>query len=240
MKTNILILLVAIISLVSCEKSLTDIESSSNVETEPSAIENLNIQMNSFSEIDSTGILIFPLQMGQNKRDDGDFTYKEMPDNGYWNIIFFNSITNEYHLLTDKKIMILDYDYKYNSEEGINVSKKTNHIFYNVRNIDFNNDKLINDKDPISLFVSDRFGKNFRQISPLNMSINNWKFIQASNKVVMTATIDSNKNKLFDGNDEVLTFEVLLDSLVQPKEVFNSELKNTLKKLYDRDWKRIK
>ncbi|WP_449398643.1 hypothetical protein [Chryseobacterium wanjuense] len=163
-----------------------------------------------------------------------------MPNNGYWNIIFLNSNTNEYHLLTEKKILILDYDYKYKTEEGINFSGKTDHIFYNVRSVDYNQDKLINEEDPVYLFVSDKFGNNFRQISPANYSLNNWKYIQTSNKVIMTATKDSNKNKVFDDKDEILTFEVILNKSETPKEVFNEGFKDKLKKLYDRDWKRIK
>ncbi|RKS97924.1 hypothetical protein [Chryseobacterium defluvii] len=229
-----------LLCLLSCNKNTENIESQSKTKTEESSIKNLNIQMNSFTEIDSTGILIFPLQMGQNKRDDGSYSYKKMPDNAYWNIIFLNSNTNEYHLLTEKKILILDYDYKYNAEEGINISKKTDHIFYDVRSLDYNNDKLINEKDPVYLFVSDRFGNNFRPISPANYSLNTWKYIQSSNKVIMTVTKDSNRDKLFDDKDEILTFEIVLDQSETPKEVFQTELKDKLKKLYDRDWKRIK
>jgi hypothetical protein len=239
MKNNILIFILTL-TLYSCNKNSQRLESTSNGDTEPSSVENLNIQMNSFTEIDSTGVLIFPLQMGQNERDDGNYSYKEMPENGFWNIMFLNSNTNEYHLLTEKKILILDYDYKYNAEEGINISKKTNHIFYNVRSADYNKDKVINEKDPIYLFVSDRFGKNFRQISPSNLSLNSWKYIQSSNKVIMTATKDRNTNNLFDDKDEVLTFEIILDKAETPKEVFQPEVKELLKKLYDRDWKRIK
>ena len=239
MKANFIIFTLTL-TLFACSKNSPNLESSSSVETEPSSIENLNIQMNSFTEIDSTGVLIFPLQMGQNPREDGNYSYKEMPNNGFWNIMFLNSNTNEYHLLTENKILILDYDYKYNAEEGINVSKKTNHIFYNVRSVDYNKDKLINEKDPIYLFVSDRFGKNFRQISPKNSSINSWKYIQTSNKVIMTSTKDSNGNNLFDDKDEILTYEVVLDKSEIPREVFQTEVKEKLKKLYDRDWKRIK
>ena len=73
---------------------------------------NLNIQTNRFSEIDSSGILMFPLSMGETERDGGSLSYKEMPNNSYWNIIFLNSRTNEYHLLTDKKMLIRNYDFK--------------------------------------------------------------------------------------------------------------------------------
>ncbi|GAB0157091.1 hypothetical protein CHRYSEOSP005_23600 [Chryseobacterium sp. Alg-005] len=238
---KIILPVVLYLSVFSCTKNPQNSENTPSVETEPSSIENLNIQTSSFTEIDSTGILIFPLQMGQNKREDGNYSYKEMPDNTYWNIIFLNSNTNEYHLLTEKKILILNYDYKYNAdEEEINVSKKTDHIFYNVRSLDYNNDKLINENDPVYLFVSDRFGNNFRPISPANYSLNSWKYIQSSNKVIMTVTKDSNQDKLFDDKDEVVAFEIVLDQLETPKEVFQVELKDKLKKLYDRDWRRIK
>ena len=56
----------------------------------------------------------------------------------------------------------------------------------------------------------------------------------------MTATKDSNKNDIFDNEDEISTFEIILDQSETPKEVFQSDLKNKLKKLYDRDWKKIK
>ncbi|WP_333597306.1 hypothetical protein [Chryseobacterium flavum] len=228
--------------LFSCRKDPESSESISDAATAAasSPIENLNIQTSTFTEIDSSGILMFPLQMGENPRENGKYSYKEMPDNGYWNMIFLNSNTNEYHLLTENKILIMDYDYKYGGEEGINVSKKTDHIFYNVRSLDFNKDKLLDEKDPVYLFVSNRFGENFRQISPENCSVDSWKYIQSSNKVIMTVTKDSNKNQLFDEKDEVLTFEIIPNQSETPKEIFQPEIKNKLKKLYDRDWKRIK
>ena len=226
--------------LFSCIKNTENFESSSSSQTDPDAIDNLNIQTNSFTEIDSTGILMFPLQMGQNPRKDGEYSYKQMPDNGYWNIVFLNSNTNEYHLLTENKVMIINYDYKYNTHEGTDISKKTDHIFYNIRSKDYNKDKLLNEKDPVYLFVSDKSGKKLRQISPADYDLNSWKYIQSSHKVIMTATKDSNKNDIFDNEDEISTFEIILDQSETPKEVFQSDLKNKLKKLYDRDWKKIK
>lgn len=240
---NITLFSILTVFLFSCSKkneNFESFESSSNTESDPAIIENLNIQTSAFTEIDSTGILMFPLQMGQNPTEDRDYSYKKMPDNGFWNIIFLNSNTNEYHLLTENKVLILDYNYNYNAEEGVSSSKKTDHIFYMMRSQDYNKDRLINDKDPAYLFVSDKSGKNLRQISPANYAVNTWKYIQASNKIVMTVTKDSNKNNEFDDMDEISTFEIILDHAESPKEVFGSELKDKLKKLYDRDWKKIK
>lgn len=227
-----------IITIISCKdtKNTSNSEEIIQVETK----ENLNIQTKEFSEIDSSGILIFPLKMGENKDRDENYSYKEMPYNGFWNLIFYNTKTKETHLLTEEKILILKYDYKYNREEAINIPEKLNHIFYEVRVNDFNQDKLINQKDPIYLFVSDKKGKNFRQISPKDYDLNNWNYIESSNKIIITATKDSNKNLEFDDKDEVSTFEITLDVNESPEEIFSNDLKAKLKTLYDKDWKRIK
>ena len=201
---------------------------------------NLNIQTNSFSEIDSSGILMFPLSMSETERDGGSLSYKEMPSNSYWNIIFLNSMTNEYHLLSDKKMLIRNYDIKYSSNDNMDIAQTSRHIFYSITSDDFNKDKKLTDEDPKYLFVSDKEGNNFRQISPSNYNLQNWQFIKSVNKVLLTVRKDSDKNNKFDDKDEVTTFEVDIDKGTQPKEVFSTDFKNKLKILYDRDWKRLK
>ena len=201
---------------------------------------NLNIQTNSFSEIDSSGILMFPLSMSETERDGGSLSYKEMPSNSYWNIIFLNSKTNEYHLLSDKKMLIRNYDIKYSSNDNMDIAQTSRHIFYSITSDDFNKDKKLTDEDPKYLFVSDKEGNNFRQISPSNYNLQNWQFIKSVNKVLLTVRKDSDKNNKFDDKDEVTTFEVDIDKGTQPKEVFSTDFKNKLKILYDRDWKRLK
>ena len=201
---------------------------------------NLNIKTNSFSEIDTSGILMFPLSMGETERDGGSFSYKGMPNNGYWNIIFYNSKTRQYHLLSDRKMVIGNYDYKYGSGINENISQTINHIFYTVRTDDFNKDKRLTDQDPEYLFVSDKFGNNFKQISPTGYNLTNWKFIKSTNKVILTVGKDSDKNNKFDNSDEITTFEIELDKETEAKEIFTDDFKNKLKILFDRDWKRIK
>lgn len=64
--------------------------------------------MSHFTEIDSSRILMFPLTMGESERSDGgSFSYKSIPENSYWNIIFLDTRTNAYHLLSDKKMLIM-------------------------------------------------------------------------------------------------------------------------------------
>jgi hypothetical protein len=203
---------------------------------------NLNIQTNSFSEIDSSGVLVFPLSMGESERNGGSLSYKEMPSNSYWNIIFFNSNTSEYHLLSERKMLISSYNYKYSSNDNdyIDIAQTRKLIFYTVTSEDYNKDKMLTNEDPEYLFVTDKEGNNFRQISPANYDLNNWQFIKSSSKVIMTVKKDSDKNNKFDYKDEISTFEIDLEKGTEAKEIFTPEFKNKMKLLFDRDWKRLK
>jgi len=243
-----IIFLSAVFTLISCGQNKQQVQTPQNpdnpvmdsvaVVNDPK--NNLNIQTNSFSEIDSSGILMFPLSMGESERDGGSLSYKEMPSNSYWNIIFLNSKTNEYHLLSDRKMLIRNYDFKYSSNNNVDIAQTSRQIFYSITSDDLNKDKKLTDGDPKYLFVSDKEGNNFRQISPSNYDLQNWQFIKSVNKVLMTVKKDSDKNNKFDEKDEVTTFEIEMDKGTEPKEIFSSDFKNKLKILYDRDWKRLK
>ena len=200
--------------------------------------DNLNIQINSFSEIDSSGILMFPLSMEESERPGSSSLYKDVPENSHWNIIFLDTRTNEQHLLSDRKMLIRGLNYSIRSADDDAGTNK--YIFYTVTVDDYNADKKLTDEDPEYLFVSDRAGNGFRQISPANYDLHNWQFIKSANKVFMTVKKDSDKNSKFDEKDEVATFEVDMNKETAPKEVFSMEFKTQLKVLYDRDWKRLK
>jgi hypothetical protein len=237
MKKNIFIL--SMISVLSCSGNPESTADSSNINQE-SPIENLNVQTTNFSEIDSSGVLMFPLRMGESKRESESSSYKEIPQSEFWNIMFYNSITNNYYLLTKDKILIENFnDDYYNDAETISTNK-TNYIFYTARSLDYNKDKLLNYQDPLYLYVSNKKGENFRQLSPNNFNLENWRYIKSTKKIVFSASKDSNKNNIFDDKDEVIAFEVNVDSKELAKEIFSNETKNELKKLYDRDWKKIK
>ena len=243
-----IIFLSAVFTLISCGQNKQEVQTPQNpdnpvmdsVAVVNNPKNNLNIQTNSFSEIDSSGILMFPLSMGESERDGGSLSYKEMPSNSYWNIIFLNSKTNEYHLLSDRKMLIRNYDFKYSSNNNVDIAQTSRQIFYLITSDDLNKDKKLTDEDPKYLFVSDKEGNNFRQISPSNYDLQNWQFIKSVNKVLMTVKKDSDKNNKFDEKDEVTTFEIEMDKGTEPKEIFSSDFKNKLKILYDRDWKRLK
>lgn len=201
---------------------------------------NINIQTNSFAEIDTSGIVVFPLSIGQTSRDGGSLSYKQIPANSYWNVVFYNSHTKEYHLLSERKSIIRNLDYKYRTETDIDATIKSKYLFYEVTIEDYNHDKKLTTEDPDYLFVSDKAGNNFRQISPANYDLKGWEFIKSSNKILMTLTKDDNADKTFDENDEVASFEINIDTDTTAREIFSQQSKNKLKLLYDRDWTLLK
>jgi GrpB-like predicted nucleotidyltransferase (UPF0157 family) len=201
---------------------------------------NLNIQTSSFTEVDSSGILMFPLSMAETERNGGSLLYKDMPASSYWNIIFLNTATGQHHLLSENKMLIRNYNANYSGKNEVAIAQTKQYIFYTTVTNDYNKDKLFSHEDPAYLFVSDKAGNNFRQISPSNYNLQNWQFIKATGKIILTLKKDSDKNSKFDDTDEVTSFEVDMEKDAQPREVFADSFKNKLKILYDRDWKRVK
>ncbi len=201
---------------------------------------NLNIQVAEFSEVDTSGIIMFPLRMGESAEDRSSFSYKSMPDGNYWNIVFLNSKTGEYHLLSDQKMLINSYSQGYTSSEEPKVSSEANKIFYSITTDDINADKILDHTDPAYLFISDKDGQNLRLISPKGGNVQNWKLIKSSGKVIMAIKRDTDKNAKFDDKDEITSFVFDLTNPSETQELFYSEFKNKLKVLYDKDWKRKK
>ncbi|MBC7935711.1 MAG: hypothetical protein H7Y86_10215 [Rhizobacter sp.] len=237
-------------SVISCTEKKRDADAHvpGNI-TDTAAIlnnKNLSVRLSEAAEIDSSGVVLFPLQVeekeGRNSYGSGSVSYKDIPYNSYWNIAFYNSLSGEYHLLSEQKMLILKYgasDYAA-TNSGVDNKSVKGSIFYEIVTIDHNMDKVYNSEDPIYLYMSDTKGYNLKQLSPVGLSLSSWHSIKGSNKIIMRVIKDSDNNKKFERNDEVLAYEVdlLKDSVA--KEIFSTEFTNKLKILFDRDWKRIK
>lgn len=233
---KIKIIAFVMVSMISC-RNRNHTPSAAQPVSEPR--ENLNIQANSFTEVDTTGVLIFPLTMGESTGRDRSSYYKEMPDNSYWNILFVNSKTNEQHLLSEGKMLIRGFDLNDGQDERP-ATVASSYIFYNLVAEDLNRDKLYTEDDPDYLFISDRQGYHFRQVSPSGYDIRTWEYIKASGKVFMIVCKDSDQNYKYDNEDELAVFEADIVHGNIATEVFRDTLKGQLRKLYDQQWKKIK
>lgn len=235
---KILYLIPILLLLLNCRNSQNEsVENNSNAVVENQK-DSLKIQTHKFTEINNSGILIFPLEMAESdykRRTD----YKDVGNFGHWNLVFYNSHTGEHHLLSKEKMIIESYSSQYKNEVK-EEDDKLPFLFYKIKVDDYNQDKLLDHRDPTYLFITDLEGKNLKQISPKNMDLISWDYIKSSNQFLISSKIDSDKNKKFDHYDEIQSFLLPVDSLDQSKELFSEEFKDELKELFKRDWKKIK
>ena len=239
-------LICALVALISCIQKNEG--SSTGTNQDPAFIDtiqsndpknNLSIQAKLMVQVDSSDVIMFPLSMQEKDMGGKKSSYKDLPYNAYWNIIFYNSSASQYYLLSDRKMMVTDYFTGAQQYEN-QTQYHPQYIFYKVIIEDYNQDKILDDHDPEYLFITDRKGKHFRQISPPGYKILSWQYIKASDKVFMIVTKDNDHNKKFEDWEEVTSFAIAIDRDTLPTEIFPGEFKNQLKALYDRDWKKIR
>ena len=71
-------------------------------------------------------------------------------------------------------MLISSFDIKYSSGDNVDIAFSKRNIFYKVSVDDYNQDKKLTSDDPEYLFVSDKEGNNFRQISPTGYNLKSW------------------------------------------------------------------
>jgi hypothetical protein len=195
--------------------------------------------------------ILFPLKINNAKpEEETASSYSKQRNEGdlFWNVVFLNYKTNETTLLEpNKKILIGGYNVEYYSSNWgstpkptgiIESAKQTNYIFYTVYTDDFNNDKKLGTDDPAYFFISNEDGSNFKQVSPLNVSILQKTFPKNNSFLLLEGLKDSNNDKIFNAKDEKVYYKInMADSLFKSQEIFSPMYKLSLKKLFDKNWK---
>jgi len=204
--------------------------------------QHLSIQFNNFQQIDSSAYLFFPLAIQVKTDTKGNvgnyfdsYDYSRGDEVYFWNILFHNTETGTSHLLHDSlKIIILNYSLS----KDLSYEQETfnNFIFYDVISKDFNNDTMLDEKDPTSLFVSDKQGQTFRQISPLNYDVQTWRLLKQQDKIIMLAVEDTNDDKIFDEKDAIIPFQFDLKSTQSVKIIFDPIMTKQLKQQFLKNW----
>ena len=144
-------------------------------------------------------------------------------------------------LTSDKKILISSINFGSSSSSddlwtsGINVYK--NNIIYTVVANDYNANKQIDGNDPTYLFVSNRDGTNFRQISPDSCNINSWEVVKGTTKIIMQGQKDNNGDKVFNETDATIPLVVDINSGKTATETFKQNFIDSLKLRLVKIWK---
>ncbi|TFF40976.1 hypothetical protein [Mucilaginibacter psychrotolerans] len=201
-------------------------------------------------KIDSSAYVMYPLlhNRDQNDEDSGSFVSS---DGGrsrmFWNIIFYNTATKKYHLLDDKRKMIInayniaDSNSEYYGDVSVpdqfnpNTIQEGNFIFYSIITEDYNKDRKLDSDDPTYLFMSDKEGNNLRQISPSGTNVVSWDLIKKSAVILMQTQRDSTRNgEKFEAPRVPYIYDLKKGGI--PERVFDAKLNGELNALHQKQW----
>ena len=241
-----LILIILVLVLFGCnEKQTNSFEPNvlPGIESESVKYNSFNLNINNPTVIDSSNWVLYPLVYNEFEVTDKGFESSSYRgQHAFWNVLFYNTETKQTRLLSDSLKMLIN-SISPNSgtvnHSGQRTSKNERLIFYSITTTDFNEDQEINSKDPKYLFISDLSGNDFKQISPDNFNLIYWKTINRTNKILIQARRDSNNDKSYTIEDEVVSFVYDLKG-EKLKEVFDASINLKTKKLLEKHWAKTK
>lgn len=204
----------------------------------------IHLQFNTPTIPDSSDWVLYPLRLEELEETEKGLKSSEYGRESayaYWNIAFFNTETKETRLLSDSLKMLINAIHTENEEDdpsGQRNDKNDRLIYYTLTKTDYNQDGKLTSDDPVYLFVSDLSGRNFKQVSPDNLNLIHWERYK-TNEILIQAHKDSNNDKKFNGDDEIISFVYHLE-VEKTEQIFDSAFNLKTKKLLDQQWTKKK
>ena len=234
---------IIIIGLLSCknESENQNVKNAFPKEQKKAELDKLKIDFNQPVIIDSSVYVMYPLSLKNDEESEIIYSSSYGKEVNYWNIIFYNTANGEYHLLNDSLKMVIHFYSSNNTDSDIsssevnfyhsfnNFNKVSKLLYYSITTQDFNNDGKLNSSDPNYLYVSDKTGNLFKQVSPNNLKVLSWETVKETNKILLVVMKDSNGDKIFNDSDESFPMVYDLTKNTISKEIFNNDFKNKLK-----------
>lgn len=181
----------------------------------------------------NSNFVLMPLGNRQQRNKSSKSFYRSnYGSSADWNVLFLNPLTGEKNLLTKQKIRITSI--RTNIAQGGKIL--TTGILYLATLSDYNQDKILDGRDPTYLFLSSTDGRNFRQISPRNETILYHHIIPDKDAILIKTRKDSNQDKKFNHQDTIGIYTIRLKEDGQPVELldkpFQDKIIHLYKKLY--------
>jgi hypothetical protein len=230
------IAILILLALCSCSPNADKKVDSQNNEALKIAVKKHPVSRLAFGEpvqIDSSAVVMYPLFLRDNDNNDGRDEYISKSAGSqpyYWNIDFYNTVTGSHHLLDDRrKMLIQSFNIEQVSSSQEDKPGGGKQLYYEVIINDANKDKQLDDKDPGYLFISDKQGYNFKQLSPSGYDVRSWHVIEETNKVLMMVAKPSE-------GEPVVAFVYDLKTGNTAKRVFDDTYINQAQKLFNKQW----
>lgn len=238
-----LIFILLVLGLFGCNSKDVQNGDTANAETPVDTIakiKNMQLGFDAPDRVDTSAYVMYKLPLSKTETaDEGYGSSSRGITELYWNIAFYNVVTGQYHLLDDRRKMLItlsggkDED---GSAAKINSSQTDTLLYYSVIVCDFNKDKKLDGDDPTYLFSSNKKGYNFRQISPDSLDVKNWEVFRSAGKILIHTTKDTNHDGKFNNDDENIPYVYDLHTGAAAKQVFDEAFKTKIKSLQHRLW----
>ena len=214
-----------------------------------SRLDRLTLDFSAPVFIDSTDYVMYPLVLDAAE-EGSSLSSDSYSGRGrtYWNVAFYNTRTGAHHLLNDQQKMVIQ---AYHQQEADNTSSGTGaasgpgrrspangFLYYDVTTLDFNRDGKLDGNDHTYLFVSDKTGRRFHQISPPNAHVENWSVDGATGRVLLLVRTDTNQDRAITNEDETTPLVYDLRAGREATAVFGKEFTTRAKQQLDAQWPR--
>lgn len=160
--------------------------------------------------------------------------YNEQPK--YWNVLFYNRLTKQSQLLSQSKVNIQNI---FAIAETYEAKKKfyPGKILYELRDMDYNNDAMLNSFDPLYLFMSNNDGTELKRISPLNEDLQYFEVLKPNNELIIRTLRDSNKDSTFNHSDETIWYHGKIQGEeINFNEIINENGRKQIERLFVEQW----
>ena len=197
--------------------------------------------------IDSSDYVMYPLSLTEivtETKDEYGGSYSERATT-YWNILFYNPKSKQSHLLTPEKLVINSYR---GQNSGNSSDSDASHkayfrtyaadklLYFSATSTDFNHDGQLTDTDPTYLFISDKSGENFQQISPDSLHVTGWEIQRNTGKILLQAMQDSNHDRKFGEGDESIPYVYDIATKQPAYRAFSPALMDKLRTQFQQQW----
>ncbi len=172
-------------------------------------------------EIDSSGYFITGEMLNKNNRVKYNFLNRTQHEYSsqqviFWtNVIVINSANGSSTHLFSKGLFAIypiyntlainKYDWGYYpTEKNNNSGMSENCLIFLVRSDELNKDGILDEEDPISIYLTTKTGSSLKRLTDASMNVTSWMLTKDSKYIIASIQTDTNNDKRFSDEDEVL------------------------------------
>jgi hypothetical protein len=247
MNNGLLYALPLLVALAACSSKDASSEVATSSVAQQAVKAKLRIPVGDPVLIDSSDYVMYPLSLTEivtEEKAEYGGSYSERATT-YWNILFYNPRNNQSHLLTPEKLVISSYagqnsgnssDSDGSQKAYLRASAADKLLYFSATTTDFNHDEQLTDTDPTYLFISDKSGEDFRQVSPDSLHVTGWEIQRNTGKILLQATQDSNHDRKFCEGDESIPYVYDIATKQPAYRAFSPALIDKLRTQFQQQW----